>query len=43
MLKMSYKIYDNRTFNDRDNISKAIGQYTTDVVNVYKTNKVSNI
>ena len=38
-----YKRSGNRTFNNTDNISKNRNQYATDVVNDYKTNKVSNL
>ena len=38
-----YKRYDNRTLNNTHNISKTINQYTADVVNTYKTNRVSNL
>ena len=38
-----YKRYDNITFNDTNNISKHINQYTTDVANNYKISKVSNL
>ena len=34
---------DNITFNNTNNISKNINQYTTDVVNNYETNKASNL
>ena len=33
MLKTIYKMSENRTFNNTNNISKRIYQYTTDVVN----------
>ena len=36
-------MYDNITFNNTNNISKHINQYTNDVVNNCKINKVSNI
>ena len=36
-------MYGNRTFNNTNNISKNINQYTTGVVNNYKSSKVSNI
>ena len=38
-----YKRYDKITFNNTDNTSKSVNQYTTDVVNNYKINKVSNL
>ena len=38
-----YKRYGNRTVNNTHNISKTINQYTADVVNTYKINKVSNL
>ena len=38
-----YKRYDNIISNNTYNISKAINQYTTDVVNNYKINKASNL
>ena len=34
---------DSRTFNNTNYISKPVNQYTTDVVNSYKGNKVSNL
>ena len=43
MVNIIYIRSDNRTFNNTDNISKHINQYTTVVVSNYKTNKVSNL
>ena len=39
---MYIKRYDNITFNNTNNISKNINQYTTDIVNKHKIKKVSN-
>ena len=41
-LRIMCKKYDNRTFNNTGNITKHINQYTTDVVDTYKLNNVSN-
>ena len=38
-----YKNFDNITFNNTINLSEHINQYTTDVVDTYKTNTVSNL
>ena len=38
-----YKKQDNRTFNVLNNITKRINQYSTDINNNYKINKVSNV
>ena len=38
-----YKKQDNRTFNNTNNIYKHINQYSTDINNNYKINKVSNV
>jgi hypothetical protein len=38
-----YKKHDNRTFNNTNNIYKHINNYSNDVTNNYKINKVSNI
>ena len=38
-----YKEYDNRTFNNTNNISKNVHQYTNHAVNNFKFNKVSNL
>ena len=35
MLKITYKIYDNRTLNNTNNMYKHINQYSTDVFNNY--------
>ena len=43
MLNLFYIRSDNRTLNNTSNISKNINQYTTDVVNNYKINKVPNL
>ena len=45
MLNIVYRkgMVRNRTFNNTNNISKATNQYTTDVVNNFKINKVSNL
>ena len=38
-----YKKQDNRRFNNTNNIYKGINQYSTDINNNYKINKVSNV
>ena len=38
-----YKISDNRTYNNTNNIHTHINQYSTDVFNNYKINKTHNV
>ena len=43
MLKVFYKKYDNRTFDNTENITKHINNYSTHVTNNYKIDKINNV
>ena len=38
-----YKKYDNRTFNTAEDITKHINNYSNDITNNYKINKINNV